>query len=158
MQVSRLEEFFDNNNPLISDVIVWHLRLESLITELLRRLPAEFSEAKIRKMTFSRKAKILYEQGELTKPLYRVIQKMNRLRNAYAHDLGFEPECEFVHSIIVMAGAAGVDFSDAIDNSDPSYAKSLNYDHYMLMNSLFRNVFYDVAWAQGEDFWKHILA
>ena len=72
--------------------------------------------------------------------------------------MDFKPTFEEVHALIVLAGRAGVDFSDGIDSDDPNYARSLNYNEHMLLNSLFRNVFYYVAWRQGEDFWKDILA
>lgn len=158
MNTSHLEDFFAESNPLISDVVVYHLRVESLLEMILKKQATDLSVKKIEKMTFNMKAKEVHDRGFIKWTLYEVIQKLNRLRNRYVHDINHDPAFEDVHQIVIEAGAAGVDFFDGIDAHGPAYAKSLSYDKYMLMNTLFRNVFFDLAWAQSEEFWSEILA
>ncbi|MFX1521841.1 MAG: hypothetical protein ACFFCD_18200 [Promethearchaeota archaeon] len=158
MAISNIEDFFKENDPLIADIVSYHLRLEGLLEKILKENLREPNVLDFERMMFAQKASLACAIGKLDRPLYEVIKSLNSLRNKFVHQMDFMPTFEEIHELIVSAGRAGVDFSDGIDSNDTKYVRSLNYNEGMLLNSLFRNVFYDVAWRQGEDFWKDILA
>ena len=158
MTFIKFEEYFEVNNSLISDVVTYHLRLEALLEIMLKELTPNPNFRRIERMTFSQKAKAVFDENLIDEPLYEVVRKLNLLRNNFAHQLNYSPDFEDVHAIVVKAGNAGVDFSDGIDVDDLEYVCSLNYDAYMLMNALFRNVFFEIACMQEDSFWQDILS
>jgi hypothetical protein len=158
MTITKLEDFFEGNNPLIADVVTYHLRLESLLEKILKEYLVEPEVLDFDRMMFAQKASFACAIGKIERPLYEVLKRMNSLRNKFAHRMDFKPSFDQIHDLIVLAGKAGVDFSDGIDCEDPKYARSLNYNVEMLLNSLFRNVFYDVAMRQDETIWSDIIA
>ncbi len=65
MDVSHFEDFFAENNPLISDVVVFHLRMEALLEFILKRRVPALSSKRIERMTFAAKVNELSVRGLL---------------------------------------------------------------------------------------------
>ena len=78
----RLEDYFEVNNALISDIVTYHLRLEALLEMMLKKLSSNPNFKKIERMTFAEKAKTVFNQGFINKPLYEVVRKLNLLRKS----------------------------------------------------------------------------
>ena len=154
----HFENFFAENSAHISDVVSYHLTTEALLERMLLRKLADPTALDFERMMFAQKLSLVRALGLIERPIFELLRKMNTLRNKFSHKLGYSPTFEEIHALVVEAGRAGVDFSDGIDAPDPGYARSLNYDHAGLFNALFRNVFYEIAWEQGEDFWQEVLA
>lgn len=154
----HIDRFFEEQNELIGHAVSYHLMIEGLLERLLVRTLANPPGIDLDRMMFARKLSKVHSLGLVDEPTFKILRKMNALRNKFAHQLGFSPTFEEVHALIVEAGISGVDFSDGVDAPDISYARSLDYDVAMLLNALFRNVFLDLAMAQKQDFWEGIIA
>lgn len=154
----HFEDFFSENSAHISDVVSYHLTTEALLERIVIRNLADSTALDFDRMMFAQKLSLVRALGLIERPIHEILRKMNKLRNKFSHEPGYSPSFEDVHALVVEAGRAGVGFTDGIDSPDPSYARSLNYDQSGLLNALFRNVFYEIAWKQGEGFWQEFLA
>lgn len=152
----HIDEFFGVTNALIGEVLTYHLNLEGLLEQMLRKKLPDPSALNFDRMMFAEKASMACAFGLIGRPVYNAVRKLNNLRNKFAHNFGYSPTFEEIHALAKEAGAAGVEFTDGVD-SDVEYAKSLNYTASDLLNATFRNVFFHIAYEQGEDFWHGII-
>jgi hypothetical protein len=153
----HFEQFFEEKNELIAEIVSYHLMIEGLLERLLLKTLANPSVLDFDRIMFSGKLEMVRAMGLMDQPIFNLLKKLNALRNKFAHQMGFYPTFEAIHELVVEAGKAGVDFSDNVDTPDIEYARSLKYDVAMLLNVLYRNVFFEIAMAQGEEFWQDII-
>ena len=78
---------------------------------------------------------------------------LNKVRNKYAHELGYEISFEAALKLAKVCGEAGAEFTDSVDGCTIEQAKELGYNTLDLLNETFRNTFFEVAYYQGEEPW-----
>ncbi|MDG0853057.1 hypothetical protein [Roseateles puraquae] len=149
----HFENYFIDRASLLGEVLFYHLTLEALLTEIIRRSPNAPAESKLGKLMFAKKADECLRLGKLSKELHTAVMALNRVRNKYAHELGFEISFDAALALAKLCGEAGADFTDGVDGCTAAEAKTLGYDTFSLLNETFRNTFFEVACYQGEDEW-----
>ena len=147
---ANFENYFKSRASLLGEVLYYHLTLEALLTEFIRKADNAPSEKNLEKMGFSKKAHACQEMDLLDSKLLLAIKVLNRIRNKYAHELNYEISFEEALSIAKQCGDAGVEFTDGVDGSTTTEAKAMGYDTGSLLNETFRNTFFEIAWRQGD--------
>ena len=154
----RFENYFIERASLLGEVLFYHLTLEALLTEVIKRSPDAPTESKLRKLMFAKKADECLRLGKLSAELHAAVLALNKVRNLYAHELGFEISFDAALILARLCGEAGADFTDGVDRCTTAEAKELGYDTLGLLNETFRNTFFEVASYQGEDDWLEFTA
>jgi hypothetical protein len=149
----HFENYFNQTNEQLGQVLSYHLNLEGLLSLMIERAVPNPEALVLDRMMFARKAALCRALGLISHQEYSILQRLNGIRNRTAHRLGYRPSFEEVHAVVVEAGRAGIDFSDSIDQCDAAGARDLGYDTALLLNTLFRNTFYWIASHQDEDLW-----
>lgn len=149
----HFENYFNERASLLGDVLFYHLTLEALLIEIIRRDPNAPTEKQLSKFMFAKKADECLKLGKLSQELHSAVLALNRVRNQYAHELGFEISFDAALALAKTCGAAGVEFTDGVDGCTLDQAKELGYDTLGLLNETFRNTFFEVACSQGEEHW-----
>lgn len=91
--------------------------------------------------------------GKLSPELHTAVLALNKVRNLYAHELGFEITFDAALNLARVCGEAGAEFTDGVDGCTIAEAKTLGYDTLGLLNETLRNTFFEVASYQGEADW-----
>jgi hypothetical protein len=145
--------FMEHASSLLGEVLFYHLTLEALLTEIIRRDPSALSESKLKRLMFTKKADKCLEIGKLSPELHAAVLALNKVRNKYAHELGYEISFEAALKLAKVCGEAGAEFTDSVDGCTIEQAKELGYNTLDLLNETFRNTFFEVAYYQGEEPW-----
>lgn len=154
----HFESYFIDRASLLGEVLFYHLTLEALLTEIIKRSPNAPTETKLRRLTFAKKADECLRLGKLSAELHAAVMALNKVRNLYAHELGFEIKFDAALNLARACGEAGAEFTDGVDGCTIAEAKKLGYDTLGLLNETFRNTFFAVASYQGEDEWLEFTA
>ena len=154
----HFENYFIERASLLGEVLFYHLTLEALLTEIIKRGSNAPTESKLRKLMFAKKADECLRLGKLSAGLHGAVLALNKVRNMYAHELGFEVTFDAALELARVCGEAGADFTDGVDRCTTDEAKKLGYDTLGLLNETFRNTFFEVAGYQGEDEWLEFTA
>jgi hypothetical protein len=154
----HFENYFTEHASHLGEVLFYHLTLEALLTEIIRRSPNAPTESKLRKLMFANKAEECLKLGKLSVGLHAAVLALNKVRNMYAHELGFETSFDDALKLARVCGEAGAEFTDGVDGCTIAGAKKLGYDTLSLLNETFRNTFFVVASYQGEDEWIEFTA
>jgi len=149
----HFESYFIDRASLLGDVIFYHLTLEALLAEIIRRDPHAPGESKLKRFTFVKKADECLRLGKISNELHCAVVALNKVRNQYAHELGYEISFEATLALAKLCGRAGAEFTDGVDSCDVEEAKELGYETLDLLNETFRNTFFEVAYCQGEEQW-----
>lgn len=147
----HFENYFRVNSSLLGEVFFYHLTLEALLTEIIRRDSSAPSNARLRRLMFSKKADQCLEMGKITPELHFALRKLNKVRNNYGHELGYEISFEDALELAKTCGEAGVEFTDSVDGCNVEQARELGYETFELLNATFRNTFFEVAHAQEDE-------
>ena len=147
-------DMFDETHKHLGDVITYHLFIETALQAILEE---KHKHEDICKLTFAKKTQRCRDEKLVNEGLCNLIFKMNSLRNKYAHRIGFRTNSEDIHYLIKLAAKAGVDFSDSLERLSLSQIEKMGYDLTEMMNSLFRNTFYELLYSQGEKFVERFL-
>ncbi|MGN6260290.1 MAG: hypothetical protein ACTHNO_06105 [Ralstonia sp.] len=147
----HFENYFNSNASLLGEVLFYHLNLEALLTEVIRRDENGPGESKLRKLTFAGKVSECLRLSRISQELHDCVIALNRVRNQYAHELGYEISFDEALDLARKCGEAGVEFSDSVDRCTLEQAKNLDYDTLSLLNATFRNTFFTVAYDQGDE-------
>ncbi|MGY6125470.1 hypothetical protein ACW9YV_08245 [Paraburkholderia strydomiana] len=86
----HFENYFTERASLLGEFLFYHLTLEALLTEVLKRDPSGPSESNLKKLTFFKKSEECLKLGKITRELHVAVIALNKVRNQYAHELGFE--------------------------------------------------------------------
>ena len=154
----HFENYFQEHASLLGEVLFYHLTLEALLTEIIRRGPNAPTEPQLKKLMFAKKADECLKLGKLSVALHAAVLALNKVRNKYAHELGFEISFYDALKLARVCGEAGAEFTDGVDGCTTVEAKKLGYDTFGLLNETFRNTFFEVASPQGEDEWLEFTA
>lgn len=149
----HFENYFIGQASLLGEVFFYHLTLEALLTEIIRRSPNAPTDSKLSKLMFAKKADECLKLGKLSPKLHTAALALNKVRNLYAHKLGFEITFDAALNLARVCGEAGAEFTDGVDGCTLAEAKKLGYNTLELLNETFRNTFFEVASYQGEDDW-----
>jgi len=149
----HFENYFTVHASLLGEVLFYHLTLEALLTEIIRRSPNAPTESKLKGLMFAKKSEECLKLGKLSVGLHAAVLALNKVRNMYAHELGFEINFDDALKLARLCGEAGADFTDGVDGCTIDEARKLGYDTLSLLNETFRNTFFEVASYQGEDEW-----
>lgn len=152
------ENYFIHRASLLGEVLFYHLTLEALLTQIIKRGPSPPTETKLRRFIFSKKADECLRLGKLSAELHAAVMALNKVRNLYAHEFGFEIKFDAALNLARVCGEAGAEFTDGVDRCTIAEAKKLGYDTLGLLNETFRNTFFEVASYQGEDEWLEFTA
>jgi hypothetical protein len=149
----HFENYFTERASLLGEVLFYHLTLEALLTEIIKRDSNAPIESKLKKMMFSKKADECLKLGKLSPELHGAVLGLNKVRNQYAHELGYEISFDAALALAKVCGEAGAEFTDGVDGCNVDQAKALGYETLDLLNETFRNTFFEVAYRQGEEQW-----
>ncbi len=154
----HFENYFIGQASLLGEVLFYHLTLEALLTEIIRRSPNAPTDSKLSKLMFAKKADECLKLGKLSPKLHAAALALNKVRNLYAHELGFEITLDAALNLAGVCGEAGAEFTDGVDGCTLAEAKKLGYNTLKLLNETFRNTFFEVASYQGEDDWLDFIS
>ncbi|PVZ08650.1 hypothetical protein SAMN05660463_04496 [Pseudomonas sp. URIL14HWK12:I9] len=143
---------------MLEEVLFYHLTLEALMVEIVRRDPNGTGESKLRRLSFAKKTDECLRLEKISSELHAAVLALNKVRNQYAHELGYEISFEAALALAKLCGAAGVEFTDDFDSCTVEQAKHLGYETFELLNASFRNTFFAVAECQDEDQWLEFTA
>ena len=101
----------------LSIVVFGHLVIESILTQLIELSLDRPDESDSIRLTSWQKASLCYAQGAIDKRLYSFLSDLNKLRNKFAHRLGFHLNFDQAFDLAKKAGKAGIDFSDDLDTN-----------------------------------------
>jgi hypothetical protein len=149
----HFENYFTEHASLLGEVLFFHLTLEALLTEIIKRDSGAMAESKLNKIMFAKKADECLKLGRLSPELHEAVLALNKVRNQYAHELGYEISFDAALGLAKVCGKAGAEFTDGVDRCTIDQAKELGYDTLDLLNEAFRNTFFEVAYQQGEEPW-----
>lgn len=149
----HFENYFTKRASLLGEVLFYHLTLEALLTEILKRNSGGPGELKLKKLMFAKKAEECLKLGKITPKMHVAVLALNKVRNQYAHELGHEITFEAALALAKICGEAGAGFTDGVDGCNVNQAKALGYETLDLLNETFRNTFFEVACSQGEEQW-----
>lgn len=124
-----------------------HLYLEWMLAEILRRKMSNPESLAALNMGFYKLVKLHEAMGLLDQAEVELLLALNRLRNRYAHRLGFDLTFDNAFELAELAGKACVDFSDETIYIDKSLSKEW-YGTYGALHEVIRNTFDHL-------FWKH---
>jgi len=147
----NFEDYFIEHASLLGEVLYYHLTLEALLTELIRRSEDAPSEKKIKQMMFKKKASACLHMGKLNPKLHGAVLALNMVRNRYAHELDYEITFEEALALAKQCGEAGAEFTDGVDRCTKAQAKEMGYETADLLNETFRNTFFEVAYSQESE-------
>ena len=136
-----LEHIIGGENELLSIFLRGHLVIEALLNQMIQSVE-HISDKKLSKMTFAKKNDRCFDIGLFGNDFYEFLSQMNRIRNSFAHRLGYDLSEAEVHQLIQLAGRAPeVDFSDDMHQLD---IKTL-YEWYGNTSGVLMEMFKHVA-------------
>jgi len=124
-----------------------HLYLEWMLAEILRRTMPSPESLGALNMGVYKLVKLHEAMGLLDQAEVDLLLALNRLRNKYAHRLGFNLTFDDAFALAELAGKARVDFSDETIYVDKSLSEEW-YGTYGVLHEVIRNTFDHL-------FWKH---
>ena len=134
-------------NDIMSAFINGHLILEALIIQLIH-LKVEPSE-KTFKLNFPDKIKKCFELNIFEQNMCDFLNSINKIRNNYAHNLGYNIDFDELFLLAEMAGKAGVDFSDETIYLNKALSKEW-YGEYGIIQEIFQNTAIDFSFIVEE--------
>lgn len=148
----HIENYFkESASSLLGEVLYYHLTLEALLTELIRSSGDAPSERILDRMTFKKKADECFRMGKLTSSMHGAVSELNKVRNRYAHELGYKITFEEVLALANQCGAAGVEFTDNVNGATKAQAQEMGYETLGLLHETFTNTFFEVANSQKNE-------
>ncbi|WP_147458951.1 hypothetical protein [Pseudomonas coronafaciens] len=154
----HFENYFIERTSILGEVLFYHLTLEALMVEIIRRDPNGPGESKLKRLSFAKKAEECLGLEKISSELHAAVLALNKVRNQYAHRLGYEISFEAALALAKLCSAAGVEFTDDVDSCTVEQAKELGYETLELLNETFRNTFFAVVECQSEDQWLEFTA
>lgn len=133
----HFKNYFIARASLLGEVLFYHLTIEALLTEIIKRSPDAPTESKLSRLMFCKKADECLRLGRLSSQLHAAALELNKVRNLYAHELGFEITFDAALKLTRVCGKAGAEFTDGLDRCTVAEAKKLGYDTLGLLNETF---------------------
>ena len=116
-----------NKSPVLSQFLIGHLAIESLMVQVIDtklQNPEKFNAFEI---SFPKKVDLLLAYGIISEGLGKILLEVNKKRNKFAHQLGYDMNYKEIWMLAKFAEECGVDFTDQCA-SDINFAKSC-YDY-----------------------------
>lgn len=123
-------EFFlglNNKDELFTVIIKGHLLIENSLENLLKKFVENYKVLNYK--YFSEKLNLCYALELITESTYRALNKVNKIRNKYGHDINFKFEQKHLDDMI----------SSLSKNDKLEYEENCNYFKY---NDLYKKVNY----------------
>jgi hypothetical protein len=122
-------------NHQLHDCLIGHLIVESLLVQLIDtdlRMPDVFDAFRIR---FHHKVKLCAAMAIIPEELAGFLERLNELRNRFAHRLGYRLSFEDLHALAIEAANVGIEFSDDV-HTDKELARE-TFESQMLLSTVF---------------------
>lgn len=145
-------------NEHLGAVLTYHLNMEGLLIEILKKRLPNPDVLDFNRIMFSQELVLCRALGAITDKHFELLKKMNTLRNKFAHQLGHTTNFDEILSLVHQAGDAGIDFSDEVNALSATEAQAMGYDVWTLLNTLFENTFYWLASNQDGDTWQELTS
>ena len=150
-QKPKLDHIIGEENPVLSIFLRGHLVLEGILEELLRTQNI-VSLKKISRKTMAEKIKLYRDLKLISLNLQSFLLEVNRLRNKFAHRLGYDLTQEDVHLLINLAAAAPeIDFSDDMHSLDRKTLFEWYTDTAGVLLEMFKHAALDLAFLVTEN-------
>lgn len=137
--LEHITELFSNET--LGAFITGHLIIESLLVQLIE---IKNSNSNPFEWNFPRKVDKCKDLNLINIQFSDFLKEMNRVRNKFAHRLGFMPTFADIFALLQMASQAGVEFSDSRVHEDIQVAMN-EYDLPDLIQELFQNTAQEIA-------------
>lgn len=134
------------NNEIMAAFINGHLILENLIIQLIE-LKGNIKNA--HKFNFPDKMKKCQELNLFNLKMCDFLNTINKIRNNYAHNLGYKITFDELFLLAQKAGEAGVDFSDETVYLNKELSLKW-YGEYGIIQEIFQNTAIDLAFVIEE--------
>lgn len=134
-------------NKVMAAFINGHLILEYLIVQLI--LLKDNSFEKVHKMNFPDKLKKCQSLDIFNQKMCDYLNAINKIRNNYAHNLGYVINFDELFLLVQMASEAGIDFSDETIYLNKNLSEEC-YGEYGIIQEVFQNTALDFAFIVEE--------
>ncbi len=119
-------------------VVLGHLIIESLIVEIIKIDIKKEDKIDLFRLNFPQKVNLCLSYELLDEKIGTFLKKLNKVRNHYAHYLGYQMKFDEIYDLGKMAYSSGVDYTDDL-NLDKEFAESC-YDERTLLYAIYSNV------------------
>lgn len=137
--LANITELF--SNEILGAFITGHLIIESLLVQLIE---VKNSNSNPFEWNFPSKVNKCKDLNLITLQLSDFLKEINRVRNEFAHRLGYMPTFTDIFALLQMAANAGVEFSD--DRIHENIQVAMNeYELPGLIQELFQSTAQELA-------------
>ncbi len=144
-QKPTLEHLLGYENRTLSIFLRGHLVLEAVLNNLIQ-VKEKISEVKINRLTFAKKIDCALALDLVTPEMYDFLTEVNKLRNKFAHRLGYDLTKEDVHELIRLAGKAPeIDFTDDMHLLDSATLYEWYTDTTGVLEEMFKHAAMDLS-------------
>lgn len=144
--LDHLMSLFEND--VLAAFVTGHLIIESLLVQLLV-LKGE-NKVKMESKNFPYKIDKCKDYSLLSDKMKDYLLSVNRIRNNFAHNLGYRLSFDEIFVLVAKAGEAGIDFSDETIYEN----KELSLEWYGfrgVIQELFQNTAMDLSFLMEEN-------
>ena len=144
-QKPNLNHIIGEENPVLSIFLRGHLVIEAMIGQLLQT-NNRVTHNRINKISCAEKIDLVLTLNLISQPLHNFLKELNKLRNKFAHNLGYDLTENEVYTVIKLAGKVPeIEFTDDMHLLD---IKTL-YDWYINTAGVLLEMFKHVALDLG---------
>jgi hypothetical protein len=149
-QKPSLEHLIGTENPVLSIFLRGHLVIEALINQIIL-LKGLKTKSALSKLNCAAKIKVIEHDNIISSEFYEYLLNMNRLRNEFAHRLGYDLTKDDVHLLIKLAGnSPEVEFTDDMHKLDQKTLYEWYGDTAGVLEEMFKHVSIDMGFILEE--------
>ncbi|MGD9276478.1 MAG: hypothetical protein PVJ67_04875 [Candidatus Pacearchaeota archaeon] len=126
-------------NPLLERVIIGQLIIEYTLVQTIQTKLNNPQSIDLFDISFPKKVELAISLGLIKKDFGVFLNKMNTLRNRFAHNLNYNITRNEIYGLIKEAGSLGVEFTDDV-NTNKTVFNELYSDNKDAVSILFDNV------------------
>lgn len=144
--LDHLMSLFEND--VLAAFMTGHLIIESLLIQMITLKNG--GDEKLLKTNFPQKVKLCVSLSLMDSKMAEYLLMINKVRNNFAHNLGYKFLFDDVFELVKKAGQVGIDFSDETIFED----KNLSSEWYGLkgvIQELFQNTAMDLSFLMEEN-------
>lgn len=149
-QRPTLDHLLGYENRILSIFVRGHLVLEAVLNNLIQ-IKEHISEVKINRLTCAKKIDRALALDLISPEMHNFLMEVNKLRNKFAHRLGYDLTEEDVHELIRLAGKAPeIDFTDDMHLLDRETLYEWYTDTAGVLEEMFKHAAMDLSFLIQE--------
>lgn len=149
-QKPTLEHLLGYESCTLSIFLRGHLFFEAVLNNIIH-VKDHLSEAKINRLTCAKKIDRVLALELISQEMHEFLTEVNKLRNKFAHRLGYDMTEEDVHELIRLAGKLPeIDFTDDMHLLDRATLYEWYTDTTGVLEEMFKHAAMDLSFISYE--------